>query len=60
MNPLGEEWGEENVIAALEDAVDKTASAFVNNVMQAALNFTGTAAQHDDMTIVVIRPRITA
>ena len=60
MNPIGEEWGEDNVIAALEEAVDKSASAVVNHVMQAALNFTGAAAQHDDMTIVAIRPRTPA
>lgn len=55
MNPIGEEWGEDNLIAALEQAVDKTASAVVNDVMEAALSFTGTAAQHDDMTVVAIR-----
>jgi len=60
MNPLDEEWGEDKVIAALEEAVDMTASDVVNKVMQAALNFTGIAAQHDDMTIVAMRPRIRA
>jgi len=59
MNPMGELWGEDNMIAALEQSFENTAEALVDRVMRAALEFTGTAAQHDDMTIVAICARTT-
>jgi sigma-B regulation protein RsbU (phosphoserine phosphatase) len=57
MNSFDEDWGENNVIGTLEGAADMTATGLANHMMQAALDFTGTAPQHDDMTIVAIRPR---
>jgi phosphoserine phosphatase RsbU/P len=57
MNPVGELWGEDNMIAALEQSFGMTAATLVGNVMRAALDFTGTAAQHDDMTILAICAR---
>ncbi|HYL36028.1 MAG TPA: SpoIIE family protein phosphatase [Bryobacteraceae bacterium] len=57
MNPLEEEWGEDNMLAALEHSVGLTAETLVGNVLRAALDFTGTAPQHDDMTILAIRAR---
>jgi phosphoserine phosphatase RsbU/P len=57
MNPIGELWGEDNMIAALEQSIGMTAATLVGDVMRAALDFTGTAAQHDDMTIVAMCAR---
>jgi sigma-B regulation protein RsbU (phosphoserine phosphatase) len=57
MNPIGELWGEDNMIAVLEQSFGMTAATLVGSVMRAALDFTGTAEQHDDMTIVAICAR---
>ncbi len=57
MNPLGELWGEDNMIAALEQSFEMNAATLVDKVMRAALDFTGTSAQHDDMTMVAICAR---
>jgi phosphoserine phosphatase RsbU/P len=60
MNSCEELWGEDNMIAALEQSAGTTAAVLVGNLMRAALDFTGAAAQHDDMTIVAICSRETA
>ncbi len=57
MNPAGDLWGEDNMIAALEQSFEMSATTLADNVMRAALDFTGAAAQHDDMTIVAICAR---
>jgi len=57
MNPAGELWGEDEMTAALEQSFGLSATTLVDNVMSAALEFTGTAPQHDDMTIVAICAR---
>ena len=57
MNSLEQEWGEANILETLQKSADVTANAVAERIMQAALDFAGTAPQHDDMTIVAIRPR---
>ena len=57
MNCQGEQWGEDNVIAALEEAGEMTASGLATHIMQAAQDFAGAAPQHDDMTVVAMHAR---
>ena len=55
MDAAGEEWGENRLRDALEAARRTTVSAVAERVMAAAADFTAGAAQHDDMTMVVVR-----
>ncbi|MGC2658870.1 MAG: SpoIIE family protein phosphatase [Bryobacteraceae bacterium] len=55
MNSDEEEWGEEAMILAAQQASDGTAEDIVNAVFAAADVFAGGASQHDDMTVLVMK-----
>lgn len=55
MNPADEEWGEEAMILAAQQASDGTAEDIVKAIFAAADTFAGNASQHDDMTVLVMK-----
>jgi len=55
MSATDEEWGEEAMLVAAEQAVDGTAEDIVKAIFDAADQFTGKAPQHDDMTVLVAK-----
>jgi phosphoserine phosphatase RsbU/P len=55
MNNEEEEWGEERLIPALANCLDKPAAEIIPEIMAEADHFVAGAAQHDDMTIVVVK-----
>ncbi len=55
MNPEDEEWGEEQLIAALKTCNGLSASETIARLVSAADAFAAGAKQHDDMTIVIVR-----
>ena len=54
-DPRDEEFGEERLIAAVEQALNLSPDALIAHIMAAADGFAGPAPQHDDMTLVVAR-----
>ena len=50
-----EEWGEDRLIAAVQNADGCSAAETISRIMQAADAFAAGAPQHDDMTLVVMR-----
>jgi phosphoserine phosphatase RsbU/P len=60
MNSAEEEWGEEAMIFAAEQAPGESAEDIVKAIFAAADVFTGGASQHDDMTVLVMKvsPRL--
>lgn len=54
-DPRDEEFGEERLIAAVEEARNLSPDALIAHIMAAADGFAGSAPQHDDMTLVVAR-----
>lgn len=54
MNPTEEEWGEDAMIVAAQQASDGTAEDIVKAIFAAANVFAGGAPQHDDMTVLVM------
>jgi phosphoserine phosphatase RsbU/P len=50
-----EEWGEERMLLAAEAVSACSADDILRRVFAAADQFTGTASQHDDMTLVVLK-----
>jgi sigma-B regulation protein RsbU (phosphoserine phosphatase) len=54
MNIREEEWGEENLIAAIRNSGNSNPEAIVQTVFRCADEFVGEAPQHDDMTILVL------
>jgi phosphoserine phosphatase RsbU/P len=55
MNDHEEEWGEKNLIAAIEYNSQLSAAEILHCILQAADVFVAGAKQHDDMTLVVAR-----
>ncbi|MBV9498885.1 MAG: SpoIIE family protein phosphatase [Acidobacteriaceae bacterium] len=55
MNSADEEWGEEAMIFVAQQSSDRTAEDIVKAIFAAADNFVGNAAQHDDMTVLVMK-----
>lgn len=55
MTVADEEWGEERMLAAAQDARGLAATEILRKVMEAADKFTAGALQHDDMTLLVLR-----
>ncbi|HEY1946774.1 MAG TPA: SpoIIE family protein phosphatase [Bryobacteraceae bacterium] len=55
MNSAEEEWGEEAMILAAQQASNGTAEDIVKAIFAAADVFAGGASQHDDMTVLVMR-----
>jgi len=54
-NPAGEELGEERVAAVVRAYHDRPMKELVAELLASAREFGGTAAQADDITIVLIR-----
>ncbi|MBK5255026.1 MAG: SpoIIE family protein phosphatase [Vicinamibacteria bacterium] len=55
MNPQGEEWSEELMIAALRQNRGLASSDLVLKMMENADAFASGAQQHDDMTLIVMK-----
>ena len=55
MNQAGEEWGEGELVRAIEACDRLTTSEVIDRIMKAADLFASGAKQHDDVTLVVVR-----
>jgi phosphoserine phosphatase RsbU/P len=59
MNPADEEWGEDSLMNSVRASICGTSVSSAQELMEctfaAATQFAGTAPQHDDMTLVVLR-----
>ena len=55
MTENDEEWGEERMTQAAEAGCDKSAEQILRTIFDAADAFTGSAPQHDDMTLLVAK-----
>lgn len=55
MNLVDEEWGEDCMIDAIRTCGGSSAQELLECLFAAATRFAGTAPQHDDMTLVVLR-----
>jgi sigma-B regulation protein RsbU (phosphoserine phosphatase) len=55
MNPQEEEWGEDKMLAELQNAKEKTAVEILLYIVSKADEFANGAKQHDDMTMIVIK-----
>jgi sigma-B regulation protein RsbU (phosphoserine phosphatase) len=55
MNRLNEEFGEEKLVAAVENNSGLHAKDILNNIFIEVQGFIGKADQHDDMTMVVVK-----
>jgi sigma-B regulation protein RsbU (phosphoserine phosphatase) len=55
MNSAEEEWGEEAMILAAQQRCDETTEDIVKAIFAAADVFAGSASQHDDMTVLVMK-----
>jgi sigma-B regulation protein RsbU (phosphoserine phosphatase) len=55
MNLDDEEWGEDRLIEAVRNCQVLSAQQLLECIFDAATRFAGTAPQHDDMTLVVVR-----
>jgi sigma-B regulation protein RsbU (phosphoserine phosphatase) len=54
MNVADEEWGEERLIMTVQSCASLPAARILSQIMAAADAFAAGAAQHDDMTLVVL------
>lgn len=55
MNSLRQEFGDERLHALLLRCIDKDANTIRDTICQAVEQFTGSAALHDDFTVVVVK-----
>ena len=55
MNLDDEEWGEDRLMEAIPGCRRSSAQQLLDCIFDAATRFAGTAPQHDDMTLVVVR-----
>ena len=55
MNSSDEEWGEQRLIATVEQCAGVSAESVLNDIFAAADTFVAGAKQHDDMTLVVLK-----
>ncbi len=55
MTESDEEWGEERMLRAAEPLMHGSAEEILHGVFAAADRFTGSALQHDDMTLLVLK-----
>ncbi|MDE3179126.1 MAG: SpoIIE family protein phosphatase [Acidobacteriota bacterium] len=55
MNAMGEEWGENRMVNAIEACDGLRPSEMIHRIIAAADGFAAGAQQHDDMTLVVLR-----
>ena len=55
MNAADEEWGEERMLCVLKNSSAAKLASIASTLFYAADEFTGSAPQHDDMTLVIAR-----
>lgn len=55
LNPAGEEFGEERLIGALQEAVRMDIEAGLARLEESILGFCGAAPRYDDITLVLVR-----
>jgi len=55
MNSEDEEWGTENLVAAIERMADASAHDLLNDIRQSVLTFVGNNRQYDDMTMLALK-----
>jgi phosphoserine phosphatase RsbU/P len=55
MNAADEEWGEERMLCVLKNSSAAKLASIASTLFYAADEFTGSAPQHDDMTVVIAR-----
>ncbi len=55
MTAEDEEWGDERMVSAAEQPYAANAEKILRAIFAAADEFTGNAAQHDDMTLLVAK-----
>lgn len=55
MNAADEEWGEDRLIEAISRCHDQPANGIIDSIVRGADGFVGSAPQHDDMTLVVVK-----
>jgi phosphoserine phosphatase RsbU/P len=55
MDLTDEEWGEDRLIEAVRSCRFSSAQQLLDSVFDAATRYAGSAPQHDDMTLVVVR-----
>jgi sigma-B regulation protein RsbU (phosphoserine phosphatase) len=56
-NQKGEEFGDERLLTWLKRSRDRPPSAIIDEVRTALSEFCGTAAAHDDVTVMVVKAR---
>ncbi len=57
MNRRGEEFGEERLHRIIQDRASATASEIISAIRSEVSAFVGPTAQHDDMTMIVVKVR---
>jgi len=55
MNTADEEWGEESLLCVLKNSSTAKPASIATALFNAADEFTGSAPQHDDMTVVIAK-----
>jgi sigma-B regulation protein RsbU (phosphoserine phosphatase) len=55
MNEQDEEWDDERFIAAVRLCARDGAKDMIQGIFRKADAFTGTAKQHDDMTLLIVK-----
>ena len=55
MNAAMDEWGEDQLIASVRPVCSLALDRLITRIMAGADAHTGTAPQHDDMTLVLAR-----
>ena len=54
MDPQGEEFGDEGLLASIEAMHDTAVEARLKHVFASVSDFTSGAAQHDDITAMIV------
>lgn len=55
MNAGDEEWGEERLIDSIRACAARPAAEMLDQIVTAADAFVAGAAQHDDMTLMIVK-----
>jgi sigma-B regulation protein RsbU (phosphoserine phosphatase) len=56
-NPQQEEFGDERLAALVRACASRDAAGVIEEIFTAVAEFAGTAAQHDDITVIVARAK---
>jgi sigma-B regulation protein RsbU (phosphoserine phosphatase) len=54
-NGKGEQFGDEKLMATVRESAERPAAEILEAVLKSVRSFVGSAKQHDDMTIVVVK-----